>query len=254
MLPNCLADFLGQGHRQIKNITSEDILCYYRHLQERPNKRRNGGLSESYINHHIYALKLFFAWQIEINAIKIDPISSLEFTSPSKAKRETLSQKEIKTLYEVTENHKEKALLSIFYGCGLRRTEGEQLDINDIHFTKKLLYVRKGKNSKRRVVPMSKKVRDNLGDYLYYERPVSLKTNAVFINNNGTRNKGDGFNLTLKRLLERAGIAKEVTLHGLRHSIAQHLLESGLSVEYVRDFLGHKHLESTQIYLAKSIK
>ena len=62
------------------------------------------------------------------------------------------------------------------------------------------------------------------------------------------RIRGSSYNSILKKLLERAGIQKEITLHCLRHSIATHLLESGLSVEYVRDFLGHKHLESTQIY------
>ena len=59
---------------------------------------------------------------------------------------------------------------------------------------------------------------------------------------------GQSYNLLLKSLLVRAEITKEITLHSLRHSIATHLLESGLSIEKVRDFLGHKNLESTQIY------
>ena len=82
-------------------------------------------------------------------------------------------------------------------------------------------------------------------------------------NTNYARMKGDQYNKTLKKILQRTAIAKEtegsptpsapltsrqITLHHLRHSIATHLLESGLSIEYVRDFLGHRHLEATQIY------
>jgi integrase/recombinase XerD len=248
MLPNCLADFLEYTANSSKKITSEDILNYYKHLQERPNKTRAGGLSESYINHHIYALKLFFAWQIEIKELTTNPISSLEFTSPTSKQRDVLTQKEVYTLYKATIDYKEKATLSIFYGCGLRRSEGEQLDLRDVHFNKNLLYVRKGKNSKRRAVPLAPKVKRDLENYVYNERSASAQTTALITNTIGTRSRGSSFNLTLKTILNRTEITKEISLHNLRHSIATHLLESGLSVEYVRDFLGHKHLESTQIY------
>ena len=60
--------------------------------------------------------------------------------------------------------------------------------------------------------------------------------------------KGDQCNSLLKQLAEKAAIAKEITLHHLRHSIATHLLQSGMSMEYVRDFLGHSFLETTQLY------
>jgi integrase/recombinase XerD len=59
---------------------------------------------------------------------------------------------------------------------------------------------------------------------------------------------GNSYNKAVKEIIRKAGITKEITLHHLRHSIATHLLESGLNIEYVRDFLGHSHLEATQIY------
>jgi len=249
MLPSCLADFLNYTANPSKRITSEDVLQYYKYLQERPNKTREGGLSESYINHHMYALKLFFAWQIETKELTINPISSIEFTSPRSKQRDVLTQKEVNTLYEATIDYKEKATLSIFYGCGLRRSEGEQLDLRDVHFNKNLLYVRKGKNSKRRAVPLAPKVKRDLQNYVYNERLATAQTTALITNTIGTRSRGDSFNKALKTILSRTMITKEISLHNLRHSIATHLLESGMSVEYVRDFLGHKHLESTQIYL-----
>ena len=248
MLPNCVKEFLDQGHEHINKITPQDITAYYQYLQERPNKRRAGGLSESFINHHIYSLKLFFAWQIEIAQLINNPISILTFPSPQSKPREILSLPEIKQLYEVAESHKEKAILSLYYGAGLRRSEGEQLNLKDIHFRNNLLYVREGKGKKRRAVPLSCRVASDIKNYIYNERYAKENETAVITNKRGKRISGASCNTILKTMLERITISKEITLHNLRHSIATHLLESGLSIEYIRDFLGHKHLESTQIY------
>lgn len=248
MLPACTREFLEFIKKEVYEIESKDITAYHQYLQERPNKRKAGGLSESYINHHIYSLKIFFAWQEEKGAITENPISCLSFKKPTTKPREILSTEEIKALYEACENYKERAVLSIFYGCGLRRSEGEKLDLKDIHFRSGILYVREGKGSKRRAVPMSKKVNWDLKDYALKERFPAENQTAFICNGIGKRTSGSSYGNILKKLLEKAGIKKEITLHSLRHSIATHLLESGLSVEYVRDFLGHKHLESTQIY------
>lgn len=248
MLPNCLNDFLGFTSKIVQNITTQDIKNYHKHLQERPNKRRAGGLSESYINHHIYSLRLFFGWQLEIKALNECPISCLTFKTPISKPREILTKAEALILYESSETLKQKALLGVFYGCGLRRSEGEKLDLKDVHFRSGILYVRKGKNSKRRAVPMSEKVNQDLKNYVYKERFTSENETAFFTNQLGTRMRGLTHSRILKELLNTSKISKTISLHCLRHSIATHLLESGLSVEYVRDFLGHKHLESTQIY------
>lgn len=248
MLPNCVAEFLEFTKNPIHQIQSKDITNYHRYLQERPNRRRAGGLSESFIHHHIYSLKLFFAWQIETGKLAENPISSLEFPSPRSKAREVLTAEEIKALYEATETLKEKAVLSLFYGCGLRRTEGEKLDLKGIHFRSNLLYVREGKGSKRRAVPLSEKVKQDLKSYALKERNPKGNEMAFITNKIGKRTSGNSYNNILKSILERTENKKEITLHSLRHSIATHLLENGLSVEYIRDFLGHKHLESTQIY------
>lgn len=248
MLPSCVKEFLETTSKPIHEIGPQDITTYYHYLQERPNRRRSGGLSESFIHHHIYSLKLFFGWQQEKGTINENPISSLEFKSPSSRPREVLTFDEIQGLFSACETLKEKAMLCVFYGCGLRRTEGEKLDLKDIHFRNNLLYVREGKGSRRRAVPLSEKVKQHLEHYALKERYIKPGEAAFITNTKGRRTSGNSYNKILKALLARTGIEKEITLHSLRHSIATHLLESGLSVEYVRDFLGHKHLESTQIY------
>jgi len=247
MLPSCVAEFLEYTSNPIQNITSQNILSYKIYLEQRPNKRRSGGLSESYIHHHIYALKLFFAWQQSRGLLVVNPMSSLSFKSPQSRVRQILSIAQVKQLYAKADV-KEKVLLSLFYGCGLRRSEGAKLNLKDVGFKSGLLYVRKGKGGKRRAVPMSEKIIKDLRVYVDQERKWSIKSDALVFNKLGNRMSGDSYSRLLKGLLKKAEMPNQITLHSLRHSIASHLLERGLSVEYVRDFLGHKHLESTQIY------
>ena len=256
MLPKCVQEFLEvQQINNLKQIIPSDIVRHHEYLQTRPNKRRPGGLSESHINHHIYALKTFFKWLEETGKLNINPISPLEFPSPKSKPREILTQEEIKALYEATETYRERAVLSLYYGCGLRRTEGIQLDVKDVHLRTGLLYVRAGKGAKRRVVPLSQKVAEDLKNYLHKERRAKLGETALLTGEMGNRINPETTVRELKNLLQKANIEKHlpdgkagISLHHLRHSIATHLLASGLSVENVREFLGHSNLETTQIY------
>jgi len=247
MLPKCVEEFFSQTTKELQEIDKTDVLAYYAYIQNRPNKRRPGALSESMINHHIYALKLFFSFQMEEGAIREDPMSTLTFPTPQSNPRQTLTQTEIKELFEACETYKERAVLSLCYGLGLRRSEAERMNLEDVNFKTKLIYVRQGKNKKRRVVPMNERVAADIRGYIQKERQVKDEK-ALILNTRSHRANGNNLNNTLKGILTRTTIKKELSLHCLRHSIATHLLENGLSVEYVRDFLGHKHLESTQIY------
>lgn len=252
MLPECVKDFCEYHNAtDTQELNTVHIQQFYEWLQIRPHKHKEGGLSEQYINHHVYALKVFFNWLEDTGQIEYNPISVMKFKSPKGKPREPLSQNEIKQLFEATESLKEKATLHLFYSCGLRRSEGEALNIQDIHFKKQMLYVREGKGAKRRAVPMTEKVSRELESYYLNERIPLTKvknTEAFILNRVGLRMRGDGYNKVLKSILQRTELNKEITLHHLRHSIATHLLESGLEIEKVRDFLGHGFLETTQIY------
>jgi integrase/recombinase XerD len=254
MLPELVSDFLRHtSEPSLENINAQHIQRFYEWLEIRPHKNKLGGLSEQYINHHIYALRTFFNWLETTNQIEYNPISSMKFKSPKSKVREPLTREEIQQLFEATTDLKEIAILHLFYSCGLRRSEGEALNKQDVHVKQKLLYVRKGKGAKCRVVPMTEKVSRDLQNYLEACLPSGMEIKAhdheaFILNKIGNRMSGDSYNKVLKQLIERTDITKETSLHHLRHSIATHLLESGLTVEYVRDFLGHAHLESTQIY------
>jgi integrase/recombinase XerD len=252
MLPACVAEFLDcleqKGINEPRQIESAHIQQQYEYLSQRPNKKKPGGLSSRMIAHNMYSIRLFMNYLEQSGIITENPISGLLFPRPESKPREVLTIQEVKQLYAATNTYREKAIIGIFFGCGLRRSEGIALNVKDICFGSSLLYVREGKGQKRRVVPINEKVLDDFKNYLHIERWTKMNETAFICNKNGIRTSGNNYNKTIKLLLQKAEINKKISLHNLRHSIATQLLENGLSVEYVRDFLGHKYLEATQIY------
>jgi integrase/recombinase XerD len=136
-----------------------------------------------------------------------------------------------------------KLIFTLYYGCGLRRNEGYKLTVNDIDFDKKTIFIKQGKNYKDRIIPMNTGVLKALEHYIYnYRNLQKVKHKRLFLSTTGTLNN------SLQDLQKLTDIDKKITLHILRHSIATHLLQAGMSIESIALFLGHSSLESTQIY------
>lgn len=232
----------------IENINQEQIQDYYEYLQSRKQKRKDEPLSEAYINHHIYSIKLFFTWLEQTHQIDENPISNIKFKRPKINTRQPLSKNEITELFNATQNLKDKIILHLFYSCGLRRSEAVSLNMIDVDFGNSLLYVRDGKGAKRRVIPLNQTVKNDLENYCKeYRKDKALE--PFMLSKIKHRMSGDSYNRILKHIINNSTLTtKNYTLHHLRHSIATHLLENGMSIEFVRDFLGHSHLETTQIY------
>jgi integrase/recombinase XerD len=243
-----------------KNIIQQDISDFFEYLEQRPlqirrHKNTIGTLQPSTIYGYATALKIFFAWLEETEQIYENPISSMVFKRPEQNIRQPLTQSQIQDLFNATENIKQRIILHLFYSCGLRRSEAVQLDIKDVQFNKCMLYVRNGKGSKRRAIPITKSVAKDFETYYQDKRKqYENKTcNAFILNNYQTRMQGDSYSLIFRNLLKKAAIQVTVSgvepnLHHLRHSIATHLLENGLSIKYVQEFLGHIAIDTTQIY------
>ena len=254
MLPALAREFIEQQCiTDASYIEQEQVKSFYHYLHTRPLKRRSGALSEMMIHHYVYALKTFFNWLEVSGQADYNPISGMKFQRPQQHQRQPLTIAEVQQLFAAVKTTKEKAVLHLFYSCGLRRSEGETLNTGDVQLRRQLLYVRQGKGAKRRVVPLTASVAADLEKYYLEERTgsaaiIATDTEAFVLNRIGSRMKGDQFNSLLHRLTQRAGIEKDITLHHLRHSIATHLLQSGMNMESVRDFLGHRFLETTQIY------
>ncbi len=249
MLPTLVLEFLNYIKMPLNFhlITSAHVTRFIEYLEVRPLKKREGILSEAMKNHYPYALRLFFKWLIETEQIEINPLNNYEFKRYTVAVRQPLSQLEILLMFQVSESYLEKSLLHLFYSCGLRRNEAVELEVNDIDFKKKLLYVRDGKGSKRRVIPIPGAAKKDFYNYLVKERQEN-DVKKFILGQMGRGMNGSMMNKLVQKIGEKAGVVKQFSLHHLRHSIATHLLAKGLQVEYVKNFLGHASLESTQVY------
>jgi len=255
---NYLKEFLQfleiSGIIEIQKITTEDIKTYYQHISERPNKNGAGRLNEKTIVHQQRSVQLFFGMLQAKGHIRNNPVSALAPVNITHSEeRCILAPEEIKMLYSASETAKEKVILSLAYGCGLRAGEMTALNIEDIKTREAVLIVQKGKGNKKRIVPMSKSVAEDLSYYFYQERKtVTNKERAFMLNSKNRRMRGYTFNKILKSIIERIANntikEKQVTLHHLRHSIATHLLQQGVSLEQVKIFLGHSQLETTELY------
>lgn len=239
----------------LEAVQSESISGYYKHLQTRTNKRFNGGLSDNYITSNINAIKRFSRYLQETEKPFFEV--GIKTKQDKETNKTILTQTEIKALYKACSNDilgiRDKAILSVYYGCGLRRSEGANLDLKDVLLKEKLLFVRAGKGYKERYVPMTEAVKDDMENYIYQSRErlqsfKPQKNEALFLSMQVKRMCGNALIERVHKLKETAKIQKEAGLHTLRHSIATHLLQSGMTLEEVSQFLGHSSLESTQIY------
>ena len=256
----------------IRQLQSQHIKTYYNELKQRYNTRKGGALSNAYLNKHVQTLYKFTQYLRQSGKLTINNIN-IDWEADTTEEITVLSQEEIKELYQATYDYNEntslepfnardRAMLTIFYGCGLRRSEGYNLDLSDINFDKQLLHVRKGKNYKERLVPFNKTNLKHIEEYIYDWRPLLLIAShlgkkggaeeAFFISQRGKRMQTQSMALRLKILQQRTNNIhlqqKNVRLHVLRHSIATHLLQNGMSLEKIARFLGHTSLESTQVY------
>lgn len=265
---NYICEFLHHleqgGALDITKVSPKQINDYYQYLSSRPSLKDGSTLSQKTTHSHLRNVRDLFTMLLNEGKIMVNPCSTLNFPYPTRtSERTVLTQIQISQLYEATETAQERAILSLAYGCGLRVGELEKCDIKDIRLKDKILIVPDGKGRKRRVVPLSKGVAKDLGDYFYYERdPLTTGRDykldaqynryAFMLNSRGGRMKKWTYNKYLKAIIKRtenqAIIKKQISIHSLRHSIATHLIEQGIPVEQVRMFLGHSQLETTQVY------
>lgn len=268
-LPAIIREFFhyleSQKINHITDLKPKHYKSYFNHVSSRRNLRRGGGLSNNYLNKHIQSLEKFCEFLQHQGTQNIPPVN-LRQLKLIKTDIMILSEEEIKTLYKVASQEesrpihaalqsRDRAMLTVFYSCGLRRNEGVSLTVNDINFERRLLHVRKGKNYQERFVPFSKTSQKHLQTWVYDYRPQLVRNNKIstlFIGRVGTNTQGGTLYSRLRQLQQLSDDIvlqqKEIGLHTLRHSVATHLLQNGMELHKIQKFLGHSSLESTQIY------
>jgi integrase/recombinase XerD len=232
------------------------IRKFLNYLSQKISERTGKPLSRNYQLNYLNALKRFSRYLLDCHDINLD--CTAHVIRKMVSERRWLTKKQMESLYYSCNTGPSgvmnRALLSVYYGLGLRRSEGIALDIDDIQISNGVVYVRKGKNSKERYVPMNVTVQKDIERYISNTRKSLLhgikrkEERALFISERGQRITGNAIYERLQNLAQIADLPLPLSLHSLRHSIATHLLNAGMQLENISNFLGHSSLESTQIY------
>ena len=201
-------------------------------------------------------LKSFYRYLLQEKICESDP--TLLVNSPSIGRHipDVLSYEEIVSMIDCIDlsqqfGHRNKAIIEVMYGCGLRVSEVVSLNISDIYAKDEFVRVI-GKGDKERLVPIGKKTLKELTNYTQGERlHQNIKpkfSDKVFISARGSSLTRQSVFLLVKSLAEKAGIKKTISPHTLRHSFATHLLEGGADLSAVQQMLGHSSISTTEIY------
>ena len=205
------------------------------------------GLSSSYQNQIVNSIKLYFK-TCRDTKIEVDKIHR---PKREKVLPNVLSKEEVKAILDAHSNLKHKAMLSMIYSCGLRRSELLNLKFSDIDSKRNIVIIRQSKGKKDRITPLSAKILDLLRRYY---KEYSPKTYLFEGQEKNTQYSARSLEEVLKKSVKLASINKPVTLHWLRHSYATHLLESGTDLRYIQELLGHNSSKTTEIYTHVSTK
>lgn len=233
--------------KNFQTAEKNDILDYLVHLQEL--KR-----TPATVARQLAAIKAFYRFRVFEGLQDANPPQDLDPPKLGRRLPKVLTKKEVEKLLDAPDLTKldcirDKAMLEVLYGTGLRVSELVSLDMEDISCSSG--YVRcTGKGDKERIVPLGSIGVFYLEKYLFHARSMFVKhaIDAVFLNQRGERLTRQGCWKIIKKYVQAAGIREHVTPHTFRHTFATHLLQNGADLRSVQEMLGHSDISTTQIY------
>ncbi len=233
--------------------TPEDVT--YGLLRDHVAALAQAGRAASTVARSVSSLRGYFRFLVEEGVIEGDPSEQLESPRAGRSLPSVLTVSEIEALLgavapEDTSAFRDRAILEVLYGCGLRVSELCDLKTRDCDLDEGLVRVL-GKGAKERLVPIGADARSAVRRYLRESRSGldrGTSKGRMFLNRRGRALSRMGVWKIVRRYVERAGIGKRVTPHTLRHSFATHLLEGGADLASVQEMLGHADISTTEIY------
>ena len=197
-------------------------------------------ISENTLHSRINAIKFYFEQVLKCEKV------FFEIPRPKRPSKlpKALSQKDIKKLFEKTTNLKHNTILKLCYGMGLRVSEIVNIKINDIDSENMQVFIERAKGKKDRYVNLPQSILEQLRAYYLQYKPKKYLFEGMYGEQYSIRSVQQVF----KDAMKKAKINKKVGVHGLRHSFATHLLESGTDIRFIQELLGHKDIKTTLIY------
>lgn len=239
---SCLRSFIKHFYpRHPRDLSSEDIRSYLVH------KFENNKHTSATVNQAFNALRFLYV-ELYNKPFVIEGIPR-----PQKDKKlpRVLTQKEVLKIFSCVENLKHKTMLMLIYSAGLRVGESVRLKISDIDGQRKMIHLRGAKGKKDRYTLLSDAALDMLRKYYRLYKPKDYLFEGQ---DAGSHLAERSIQNVFHRAVKAAGIKKQISIHGLRHSFATHLLESGVDLRYIQELLGHNSSKTTEIYTHVSKK
>lgn len=246
-----LQDFAEQN---LMNITP--ITISYEYLQEFLYQVSKINYSERTQARWISSIKGFFSFLLEDELREDNPSTLLETPKLGLYLPDTLSLEEIEKLISATEENtdlakRNRCMIEVLYGCGLRVSELTELQISNINFKENYLKIQ-GKGDKVRFVPLADYTADFIKNYINNIRSkqkINPKhSDILFLNSRGAQISRQMVFLIIKEIVRKAGIQKNISPHTFRHSFATHLLQNGADLRFIQEMLGHSSITTTEIY------
>lgn len=244
-----LLGYLADSGVKLRDVTADTLRYFIGELHDL-------GIAERSQARIVSGMRSFFRFLSMEDYLNPDPTELLESPKTGLHLPEVLTLEEIDAMIaainpDKAEASRDRAMMEVLYGCGLRVSELIGLEISKIYAEEGYLVVR-GKGSKERIVPMSEAAVSTLEDYFEDRSVLDVKPgceNTVFLNRRGRRLTRERVFQIVKSLAEDAGIRKNISPHTLRHSFATHLLEGGANLRAIQQMLGHETIATTQIYI-----
>lgn len=238
------------GNEDYLSVTVQDIRIYLSFLHDQSYSRNT-------ISRKLSSLRSFYQFLVKNDILSENPFSYIQMKRQQAKLPRFFYEKEIDALFQQTQgddalDNRNRALLEVLYGTGIRVTECTNIKIKDIDFDTSVVLIY-GKGNKERYVPFGSFAHDAILDYMKHGRDELMtkgKTthDFLFVNHRGEKLTDSGIQYILKKMIEKSSLTADIHPHMFRHTFATHLLNNGADLRTVQELLGHSSLSSTQIY------
>lgn len=235
--------FFKNAGKEAEAVSQDDIIDYFRGIK----------VSERSQSRILSAFRSFFSW-MQLEGIREDnPAENVDAPKIGRYIPVVLSVEEVEAILASVEldspfGIRDRAILEVLYGCGLRVSEASGLRIQDLYLDEGFITVI-GKGDKQRLVPIGERAVDAVNNYLNVRpMPQPEFNDFVFLNRFGKSLSRVSIFTMIKRQAVMAGVDKEISPHTFRHSFATHLIENGADLRVVQEMLGHESILTTEIY------
>ena len=254
MSPSTVASYCHDVEAFLKAVDLAPRAIGPSDIEKYLGKLTEGGLSKRSAARLVSALRNFFDWCVQEGEVKENPCDRVDAPKLGKYLPAVLSVEEVTAILESVDvkapfGKRNRAILEVLYGCGLRVSEAASLRISHVHLDDGFVDII-GKGNKQRLVPIGEMAADAIRTYLP-DRPEPASPaydDFLFLNRFGKPLSRVSLFKLVKDQAMAAGIQKEISPHTCRHSFATHLIENGADLRIVQEMLGHESILTTEIY------